>query len=76
MLGTSCLSLCFYYKRYTALCQTDKKSRALANTALENAMEQLVGDALCHHGGSDLQEAGAVCTDHQVALGTGATEAS
>ena len=31
----------------------------------------LVGDALCHHGGSDLQEAGAVCTDHQVALGAG-----
>ena len=31
----------------------------------------LVGDALCHHGGSNLQEASAVCTDHQVALGTG-----
>ena len=48
-----------------------KKSRALANAALENALEQLVGDALCHHGGSDLQETSAVCTDHQVALGTG-----
>ena len=47
-----------------------KKSRALANAALENALEQLIGDALCHHGGSDLQETGAVCTDHQVALGT------
>ncbi len=35
-----------------------KKSRALANAALENALEQLVGDALCHHGGSDLQETG------------------
>ena len=32
--------------------------------------ECLVGDALCHHGGGHLQETGAVCTDHQVALGT------
>ena len=54
--------------------------RGLSNTKKEphpcgrgsgTMQDRLVGDALCHHGGGDLQEAGAVCTDHQVALGTG-----
>ena len=43
---------------------------------LERFGKSLVGDALSHHGGSDLQEAGAVCTDHQVALGAGGVATS
>ena len=48
-----------------------QEKRAAPDRMRPSEKECLVGDALCHHGGGHLQETGAVCTDHQVALGTG-----